>query len=200
MEPEKGANAAVEIAHQAIAIQRFNDQAAEGTSAHVTVIRGGEKTNIIPDEACASVDVRVARKSDVASVEAYFNSLPAHTHVPGVTVSVSGGVDRPPMEADGGTMALWRLFAGRAAEMGLAIDHISTGGCSDGNFCSALGVPTIDGMGPVGANAHREDEYVALASIVPQIQIIASVCKAIAQGKNNSAENSAVRIQDPEEK
>jgi glutamate carboxypeptidase len=84
--------------------------------------------------------------------------------------------------------------------MGLAIDHISTGGCSDGNFTSALGVPTIDGMGPVGANAHREDEYVALASIVPQIQIIASVCKAIAQGEKNSAENSAVRIQDPEEK
>jgi len=183
VEPEKGANAAVEIAHQTIAIQRFNDQAGEGTSAHVTVIRGGEKTNIIPDEARASVDVRVVRKSDMAPVEAFFQSLPAHTHVPGVTLTVSGGVDRPPMEADDRTLALWRLIEVQASNVGLKIESIATGGCSDGNFASAQGVPTIDGMGLVGANAHRHDEYVELGSIVPQIQLIASVCRAIAQEK-----------------
>ncbi|BBO68686.1 peptidase M20 [Desulfosarcina alkanivorans] len=180
-EPEKGANAALEIAHQAIAIARFNDQAPEGTSAHVTVIRGGEKTNIIPDEAQASVDVRVARKIDVAPVEAFFNSLPAHTHVPGVTLSVSGGVGRPPMESDHRALQLWRQFEAEAATMGLDIACISTGGCSDGNFTSAQGVPTVDGMGLVGANAHRRDEYVELSSIVPQIRLIASVCQAIAR-------------------
>jgi glutamate carboxypeptidase len=79
VEPEKGANAAVEIAHQVVAVNGFNDCAADGTSANVTVIRGGEKTNIIPDEACASVDVRVARKSDVAAVEAFFQ-FAAGTH------------------------------------------------------------------------------------------------------------------------
>ncbi|WP_372679418.1 M20 family metallopeptidase [Desulfosarcina sp.] len=183
VEPEKGANAAVEIAHQTIAIQQFNDQAGGGASAHVTVIRGGEKTNIIPDEARASVDVRVVRNSDVAPVEAFFQSLPAHTHVPGVTLTVSGAVSRPPMEPDEGTLQLWHLFETRAAEMGLVIDHIATGGCSDGNFASALGVPTIDGMGLVGGNAHRHDEYVELGSVVPQIQLIASVCKTIAQEK-----------------
>jgi len=179
VEPEKGANAAVEIAHQAIAIQQFNDQAGGGASAHVTVIRGGEKTNIIPDEARASVDVRVARKSDVAPVEAFFQSLPGHTHVPGVTLTVSGAVGRPPMEPDEGTLQLWHLFETRAAELGVEIDYIATGGCSDGNFASAMGVPTIDGMGLVGGNAHRQDEYVELDSIVPQIQLIASVCKTL---------------------
>ncbi len=183
VEPEKGVNAAVEIAHQTIAIQRFNDQAGEGASAHVTVIRGGEKTNIIPDEARASVDVRVARKSDMAPVEAFFQSLPAHTHVPGVTLTVSGGVDRPPMEADDRTLVLWRLIQAQASNLGLKIASISTGGCSDGNYTSAQGAPTIDGMGPVGANAHRHDEYVELGSIVPQIQLIATVCRAIAQEK-----------------
>ena len=182
VEPEKGANAAVEIAHQTIAIQRFNDQAGEGASAHVTVIRGGEKTNIIPDEAQASVDVRVARKSDMAPVEAFFQSLPAHTHVPGVTLTVSGGVGRPPMEPDERTLQLWHLFETRASEMGLKIDYIATGGCSDGNFTFAMGVPTIDGMGLVGANAHRQDEYVELGSIGPQIQLIASVCKTLCNG------------------
>jgi glutamate carboxypeptidase len=183
VEPEKGANAAVEIAHQTIAIQQFNDQAAEGTSAHVTVINAGDKTNIIPDTARASVDVRVAVKSQVATVDAFFQSLPDHTHIAGVRLAVSGGVGRPPMEADDRTRQLWALFEDKAAEMGLQIESIATGGCSDGNYTSAQGVPTIDGMGPVGANAHRQDEYVEVGSIVPQIRLICSVCEAIAREK-----------------
>jgi glutamate carboxypeptidase len=181
VEPEKGANAAVEIAHQTIAIQQFNDQAGEGTSAHVTVINSGEKTNIIPDTARASVDVRVAVKSQLAPVDAFFQSLPDHPHIAGVSLSVSGGIDRPPMEADDRTLQLWALIEDKAAEMGLQIESIATGGCSDGNYTSAQGAPTIDGMGLVGANAHRQDEYVEVGSIVPQIRLIASVCKAIAQ-------------------
>ena len=74
----------------------------------------------------SSVDVHVASKSDVAPVEAFFKSLPAHTHVPGVTVSVSGGVGRPPMEADERTLKLWHLFETAATEMGLKIDYIAT--------------------------------------------------------------------------
>lgn len=179
VEPEKGANAAVEIAHQILAVQQFNAQSAAGTSTHVTVVHGGDKTNIIPDSARASVDVRVARKDDIGAVEAFFSSLPANTHVPGVTLSVSGGVHRPPMEADLKTMQLWRLIERQAEGMGLRVEFISTGGCSDGNYTSAQGVPTIDGMGPIGANAHRADEYIELDSIVPQIQLIASVCEVI---------------------
>jgi len=181
VEPEKGANTAVEIAHQVVAVQRFNEYAEAGISAHVTVLHSGEKTNIIPDNAQASVDVRVARKSQVEIAEAFFRSLPDSTHVPGVTLSVSGGVGRPPMEADEKTRQLWSLIEDQAVKMGLTISSVSTGGCSDGNFSSALGIPTIDGMGPVGANAHRRDEYVELSSIVPQIQLIASVCQSLAR-------------------
>lgn len=179
VEPEKGANAAVEIAHQILAVQGFNETIGQGASAHVTVVHAGEKTNIIPDEARASVDVRVASQSQVAPVEAFFRSLPAHTHVPGVKLSVEGGVDRPPMESGPRTQRLWQLFESQAAAMRLDISSIATGGCSDGNFTAALGVPTIDGMGLVGGNAHRVDEYVELTSVVPQIQLIASVCKAL---------------------
>ncbi|HSO20814.1 MAG TPA: M20 family metallopeptidase [Desulfosarcina sp.] len=181
VEPEKGANAAVEIAHQVLAVQRFNDDAPEGVSAHVTVVRGGEKTNIIPDTASAKVDVRVAGKHQIAGVESFFRTLPEHIHVPGVALAVNGKVGRPPMEADAKTMKLWRIFEERAATMGMGINYITTGGCSDGNFSAALGVPTIDGMGPVGGNAHRPDEYVELSSVAPQIALIASVCRTIAQ-------------------
>ena len=199
VEPEKGANAAVEIAHQTVAIQQFNDLAGEGTSAHVTVIQAGDKTNIIPDTARALVDVRVAVKRQVVPVESFFQSLPDHTHIAGVTLSVSGSVDRPPMEPDERTMQLWTLIQEQAVETGLTIESISTGGCSDGNYTSSQGAPTIDGMGLVGANAHRRDEYVELGSIVPQIRLIFSVCKAIAQEKK-SAEHSAGKIQKPDEK
>ena len=181
VEPEKGSNAILEIAHQVVAIQRYGEQAGEGISAHVTVIHGGEKTNIIPEEASASVDVRVSRRSEVGKVEAFFQALPDHTHVSGVTLRVHGGVGRPPMEADDATLALWREIEAQAAKLGMRIESISTGGCSDGNFSSALGIPTIDGMGPVGANAHRQDEYVELSSIVPQVQLIASVCRSLAR-------------------
>ncbi len=181
VEPEKGANAAVEIAHQVLAVQRFNDDSPDGVSANVTVLHSGEKTNIIPDTARAKVDVRVAGKDQIAGVETFFRALPDHTHVRHVSLAVDGGVDRPPMKADDRTMQLWRLFEERAGVLGMDIDFITTGGCSDGNFSSALGVPTIDGMGPIGANAHRSDEYVDLESVPAQIRLIASVCKAIGE-------------------
>lgn len=181
VEPERGANAAVETAYQVLAIQRFNEDAEEGISAHVTVLRSGEKTNIIPDTAQAKIDVRVARKDQIDRVESFFRSMPERTHVPGVSLTVRGGVKRPPMEADDRAMALWRLFEKKAESIGLTVDAIATGGCSDGNWSSALGIPTIDGMGPVGGNAHRQDEYVELDSIVPQIELIASVCQSIAR-------------------
>ncbi|MGD9311235.1 MAG: M20 family metallopeptidase, partial [Desulfosarcina sp.] len=127
VEPEKGANAAVEIAHQVVAIQQFNDQADAGISVHVTVIRGGEKNNIIPDTAYASVDVRVAKASQIPQVRSYFQSLPQHTHIAGVTVSVSGGIDRPPMEADPKTMQLWGLIEKQARQKNMTIEAISTG-------------------------------------------------------------------------
>jgi glutamate carboxypeptidase len=184
VEPEKGANAAVEIAHQVLAIHRFDERADDGISANVTVLRSGGKTNIIPDEAQASVDVRVARKSQIGAVDNFFRSLPDNTHVPGVVLSVSGGVDRPPMEADAATLELWALMEAEARRLGVTIEAIATGGCSDGNYTSAQGVPTIDGMGPVGANAHRSDEYVELDSVAPQVELIASLCKKIAKNSH----------------
>jgi glutamate carboxypeptidase len=100
-----------------------------------------------------------------------------------VSVAVQGRVDRPPMEADDRSRALWMLIQETAAAMGLPIDSIATGGCSDGNFASALGVPTIDGMGLIGANAHRQDGYLEVDSIVPQVHLVAAVCEAIARVK-----------------
>jgi len=179
-DPDKGANAVVELAHQAIAINSELNDPETGTSAQVTVISGGNKINIIPDKAVASVDVRILSLSEKDRVENFFKTLPNTTHVKGNSVSVQGSIDRPPMEPDQETLKLWELFKSESHGIGLEIDSISTGGCSDGNFTSALGRPTIDGMGLVGANAHRPDEYVELDSITDMVRLTASICRSLA--------------------
>ncbi len=80
-------------------------------------------------------------------------------------------------------MHRFRVLEEQAGQIGISIASITTGGCSDGNFSSALGIPTIDGMGPIGANSHRSDEFVDVGSIVPQIELIASVCQVLARSE-----------------
>jgi glutamate carboxypeptidase len=195
-DPEKGANAIVELAHQVLAIGRLNNEGT-GTSAQVTVISGGDKTNIIPDTASASVDVRIAARSEKERVEAFFQSLARNTHVPGVTVSVSGRIDRPPLEPDAAAMELWGLVQETGVQLGIPLSWIATGGCSDGNFTSAQGVPTVDGMGIVGAEAHTPDEYVELASIEPMIDLVAGVCRKLAGSPAGSGVSSGPSMDCP---
>ncbi len=180
-EPQKGANAVIEIAHQILAIEALN-QSGPDTTTQATVIAGGDKINIIPNLASTTVDVRIPNLSEMRRVEDFFAALPQNTHLPGIHITVSGGVDRPPMEPDGKAMALWKQIESTANAIGLSVSYLSTGGCSDGNFTSAAGVATIDGMGPVGSNAHRPDEYIELDSICPQILLIASLCRDLAGG------------------
>ncbi len=174
-DPEKGVNAVMELALQIVAIDRLNAPEL-GTTLQVTVVRGGDKTNIIPDEAMASVDVRISKPQEKKRVEDYFNTLcPC---LKGAGISVAGSIDRPPMECGPDTQRLFDLIQATAAGMGVTVKPIATGGCSDGNFTAAQGVPTIDGMGLVGANSHREDEYVELSSITPMVMLVSRVCKS----------------------
>lgn len=177
-DPHKGANAVVELAHQVIAISSLNDPDT-GTTAQVTVINGGDKINIIPALASASVDIRIEKRAEKERVERFFKDLPGKVTVPGVSVSVAGSIDRPPMEPNSDTLALWEIIRKTAENIGINADYIATGGCSDGNHTSAEGTPTIDGMGLVGSNSHRDDEYVQLDAVVPMVQIVAGVCRAI---------------------
>lgn len=177
-DPEKGNNAVLEIARQVIAINALNSREM-GTSAQVTMISGGDAVNIIPDRASAAVDIRISSLSEKQRVEEFFRSLPENSHDTGVCLSVEGSVDRPPMEPNDKTWDLWNLVKKTAGQLDVQADYISTGGCSDGNFTSSLGVPTIDGMGLVGANSHSPDEFVELDSISKMTLIVAEICSAL---------------------
>ncbi|MCP4723035.1 MAG: M20 family metallopeptidase [Desulfobacteraceae bacterium] len=177
-DPDKGINAVVELANQIIAIDKLNDPDL-GTSAQVTVVNGGDKVNIIPNQAMASVDVRIAKFEEKQRVEDFFRALSEKAVLDGARISVEGKIDRPPMEVTLKSQALLDLIILEGKKMEVEVSSIATGGCSDGNFTAALGVPTIDGMGLVGANSHRQDEYVELSSIPTMVNLISNVCKAL---------------------
>lgn len=177
-DPEKGINAVVELARQIARIQDFSDTEPD-VSAQVTVARGGDKVNIIPDTAMAAVDVRISTRAAGNVVETFLNGLARTPFFPGADIRVRGRVDRPPMEVTPESEILFGQLRKCAATLGMDLSGISTGGCSDGNFTSARGTPTIDGMGIVGANAHREDEYVELDSVAPMVTLVAEFCREL---------------------
>jgi glutamate carboxypeptidase len=179
-DPHKGVNAVVELARLVPLIQDLNDEAT-GTSAQVTVFHGGDKVNIIPAKATAAVDVRILDPDEKQRMESFFAGLPEKRLMQDARIRVSGTIDRPPMAATGKSLALQALIIRKAKELGIDMNAITTGGCSDGNFTASAGVPTIDGMGLVGANSHRPDEYVELTSIPVMVSLISRVCRNLSQ-------------------
>jgi glutamate carboxypeptidase len=169
---EKGASAVAELARLIPTINGWTDL-KRGLTVSVTVLGGGTKTNVIPANAWAEVDVRIARKADGARIERKFAALkPTDKRC---ELTVTGGVNRPPMERTRGTIELFHRARALAAELGIELDEASTGGASDGNFTSALGIPTLDGMGAVGEGAHAVHESVVIDHLAPRTALLAAM-------------------------
>lgn len=159
---EKGQSAILELAHQITRIQRFTDL-KKGLTVNPGLVRGGTRVNVIAAEAYAEVDVRVSRMKDASILEKKFRGLkPVNRKC---KLSVSGGVNRPPMERSAGVVRLFHLAEELAHAIGFRVTEKSTGGGSDGNFTAALGIPTLDGLGGVGEGAHALHESVVLEEL-----------------------------------
>jgi glutamate carboxypeptidase len=182
VEPEKGANAVLELAHQVLAATGFA-RPAEGTTVSVTTIAGGTAGNVIPDLAQAGFDVRIASLPEARRIEACFQSLCASGKADGVRVEVRGEINRMPMVPSEATWRLWEQVARIGEGLGLEMKLISTGGGSDGNFTAAMGVPTVDAMGPRGGRAHSADEFLELDSVVPNTRLVCEVLRAAAENR-----------------
>jgi glutamate carboxypeptidase len=170
---QKGASAIKELARVVETVSRWTDL-KRGLTVSVGLVGGGTRTNVIPAHAWAEIDGRIARKADGPRIERKFSALkPADKHC---TITVTGGVDRPPMERTRGTVRLYRRARALAAELGFQLDEAATGGASDGNFTSALGVPTLDGMGAVGEGAHARHESVMIEHLAPRTALLAGLC------------------------
>ncbi len=172
---EKGASALRELARTIETVSGWTEL-DRGLTVNVGAAGGGSASNVVPAEAFAEIDVRIARRGDGPRIARRFAALkPAD---PRCALTVTGGINRPPMERSRGTVALFRRAQGLAMEMGIALEEAATGGASDGNFTAALGVPTLDGMGAVGEGAHARHESVLIEHLAPRTALLAGMLAA----------------------
>jgi glutamate carboxypeptidase len=168
----KGASAIRELARVVETVSGWTDL-KRGLTVSVGMAGGGSKTNVIPAEAWAEVDVRIARRADGARIERKFAALKPRDKR--CSLTVTGGINRPPMERTRGTVKLYRKAAALASELGFQLDEAATGGASDGNFTSALGISTLDGMGAVGEGAHALHESIVVEHLAPRTALLAGL-------------------------
>jgi glutamate carboxypeptidase len=168
----KGANALRELGRAIETVSGWTDM-KRGVTVSVGVAGGGTKSNVVPAAAWAEVDVRIARKADGPRIERRFGGLKAQDK--NCAITVSGGINRPPMERRRGTVKLYMEARRLAAELGLTLEEAATGGASDGNFTSALGIPTLDGMGAVGEGAHARHESVVIEHLAERTALLAGM-------------------------
>lgn len=191
LEPEHGVNATLELAHQVLLVAALDDLAA-GTTVTPTVSRTGTTTNTVPAEGSFAVDVRVRTVAEQDRVDAEMRALAAV--LPGASVTVSGGPNRPPLEATSSEALVARAVA-VAARLGLSeLRTAAVGGASDGNFTAGVGTPTLDGLGAVGGGAHADDEHVLADELVGRTQLLrALVADLLAEPTNRLGTSGAPR-------
>lgn len=172
VDPGKGISAIRELARQILALETLQDL-ERGVSVNVGMIDGGTRPNVVAAEARAIVDVRAPSMADAERVDAAIRALTPH--IPGARIDVHGGFERPPMERTAGVARLFAVAQSVGQELGDSIAEGSTGGGSDGNFCAALGVPTLDGLGAIGDGAHALHEHVVVSALVPRATLLAAL-------------------------
>jgi glutamate carboxypeptidase len=176
LDPESGVNALLAAAYLAMDVAALADPTV-GTTVTPTRLRAGTTVNTVPATATLEVDVRVATPSEQDRVDAGVRALAPR--VPGATVNVDGGVNRPPLP-EASSRELVALAESCASEMGVALPPaVAVGGGSDGNFTAGIGVPTLDGLGAVGGNAHAEGEWVHLPSMRERSRLLRAVVERL---------------------
>lgn len=168
----RGVSAIHELAHQVLALYKLNDP-AKGTTVNVGVVRGGTRSNVVADEAGMEVDIRVATVAEGERLNALVHGL--KPKVRGSSLEIAGGINRPPMERTATIVALFERAQALAAKIGIELTQGETGGGSDGSFTAALGIPTLDGLGPDGGGPHALHEHVLIESLVPRAALLAQL-------------------------
>jgi glutamate carboxypeptidase len=180
VEPEKGRSATLEAAHKAIALAALNGR-WPGVTVNVGVIRGGTRANVVAEKCEMEIDMRAVTRGDLEEAEAALRAICEQSSVPDVSCSVERRNHWLPMEKTPATAALAELAIELAARIGFPLRDAATGGASDANTTSGMGVPTLDGLGPVGGADHAPGEYLEIDSIVPRTTLVAALLLGAAE-------------------
>jgi glutamate carboxypeptidase len=173
---EKGQSAILELAQQITAIAKLVDL-KRGLTLNVGVVQGGTRSNVVPAEATAVLDVRVERMPDAVSIDRKLRALQTFNRK--CKLEIKGGVNRPPMERTAGVAELYQKARDVAQSLGWKLEEASVGGGSDGNFTAALGIPTLDGLGGVGEGAHAQHESIVISELPRRAALLAGLIERI---------------------
>jgi glutamate carboxypeptidase len=181
--PQDGRNAAVELVHQITSMEGVFPTTGDGTTVNLTVMRSGERTNIIPDLATATFNVRYRKAADFDTVLTRFAAGARKTVVPDTTVTVSHNPAFPPFFEDAAVDALAAKAQSIYAEIGRKLETGGSGGSSESALVQAVGVPAMDGLGFVGGDFHTDHEWMDVSSVVPRIYLMARLVAVLGAGK-----------------
>jgi len=176
IDPSKGASAIHELARQILRLEELHDL-ERGVSVTVGRVSGGTRTNVVAEDARAVIDVRATTGADAARLDLALRRLAPVD--PRTTLTISGGIDRPPLERTDQVIRLYQKARAVASELGLTLDEGSTGGGSDGNFTAAAGVSTLDGLGAVGDGAHALHEHVEVSLLPDRAALVAGLIASV---------------------
>jgi glutamate carboxypeptidase len=172
--PDEGVNAVLEAAHKTVALQALNGR-WPGVTCNVGVLRGGNRTNVVADVAVMQVEVRAATAAAFDQAMDEVARIVARTTVPGARAELLPAHRHPPMERTPAVAALVAEAQAVARGLGFEVGEAATGGAGDANTTAAAGLATIDGLAPVGGEAHGPDEWLDLASVVPRTALLAGL-------------------------
>ena len=179
VEPQKGRNAILEMAHKIVALQALNGT-VPGATINVGVVHGGTAANVVADTATAAVDVRGTEPEGLDTIEARIREIVATMTIADVTADVHQRHGFPPMPR---TEAIDRMVAHAQAvahDLGFELEAVSTGGASDASLVAGAGKPVVDGLGPIGGDAHSPTEWVSASSIAPRVALLGGLIARIA--------------------
>jgi glutamate carboxypeptidase len=171
-----GCNAILELAHQIIKIQGLS-RVDQGITLNVGAITGGVRPNIVPDYAMAEVDLRIVRPEQEGLILKELKEITAICKTPGTKARLEGKITRPPMPSNALNLQLYETIKAVGRSIGIELGALESGGGSDANFTAALGIPTVDGLGPIGGGHHSEEEYMNIPSLERRINLLANFLK-----------------------
>lgn len=180
IDPSKGINAITEIAHKIVKLDSLTDH-KNNIDVSTGLIEGGEAINTIAPFAKASIDVRFNTKEEGIAVDERIRKICEKSDVPGTEITLSGGINRPPMMFTDGVKFLVELVLDEAQKLGLDVNHTATGGGSDAAFTADMNIPTVDGLGAVGGNQNNEKEYLELDSLIERTNLLTNVINRLSR-------------------
>lgn len=181
LEPERGANATIELAHQVLAVATLGDP-ERGTTVTPTLLSSGTTMNTVPAMGEFAVDVRARDLAEQSRVDIAMRRL--RSTVDGCELEVTGGPNRPPLPA-GSSAALFAMATEVAARLGLPLPKwAAVGGASDGNFTAGVGAPTLDGLGAAGGGAHADSEHVLVGELTGRTELLVALVTELLGGRS----------------